>query len=302
MDIHVISIFPEMFKAITEHGVIARAIKQNVLSLNVYDPRDYALDKHNTVDDRPYGGGPGMVMAPDVMTKVLQGVLERVKQDALVKTASKALSPHSFDSNVSGDSPDLTAELDTRSKVCVIYLSPQGQQFNHRAALRFAELGLAKPGFAEGLPDHEVADGATKSLVFIAGRYEGIDERFIERFVDEEWSAGDYVLSGGELPAMIMIDAIARLLPRSLGNAQSAQQDSFVDGLLDCPHYTRPEKFEGESVPAVLLSGDHQAIKRWRLKQSLGRTWLRRPELLEDRKLTAEEIQLLEEFKAERSE
>lgn len=246
MDIHVISIFPEMFSAITEQGVIARAIKQEVLSLDLYNPRDYTSDKHNTVDDRPYGGGPGMVMMPDVMSDVIQAVF------AKVKSAPK-----------------------------VVYLSPQGQRFDHAAAQGFVEAS-----------NHS-------SLVLIAGRYEGIDERFISRYVDEEWSVGDYVLSGGELPAMIMIDAIVRLLPSGLGNAESAVQDSFVDGLLDCQHYTRPENYNGDTVPPVLLSGDHKVIARWRLKQSLGRTWLRRPDLLKSRLMTTEEIQLLEEFKLE---
>ncbi len=246
VDIHVISIFPEMFKAITEYGVIARAIKQGVLRLCLYDPRDYTEDRHSTVDGRPYGGGPGMVMRPDVMTVVMQDVLQKAEH-----------------------------------KPTVVFLSPQGKRFDHQAG----------------------ADVATRlkdeSLVLIAGRYEGIDERFIERFVDQEWSIGDYVLSGGELPAMVVIDAVTRLLPNTLGNEESAEQDSFVDGLLDCPHYTRPEQYENEMVPQVLLSGDHKAIKRWRLKQALGRTWLRRPDLLEQRELTVEESQLLEEFKLE---
>lgn len=254
MDIHVISIFPEMFKSITEHGVIARAIKQKVLTLELYNPRDYTQDKHSTIDGRPYGGGPGMVMMPDVMSRVMDVVL------ALTKS---------------------------RARPKVIYLSPQGQRFDHNAALEFARPSVT---------------GGSNSLVFVAGRYEGVDERFIERYVDEEWSVGDYVLSGGELPAMIMIDAIARLLPSSLGNDESAKQDSFVDGLLDCPHYTRPEQFDGEPVPKVLLSGDHKAIERWRLKQSLGRTWQRRPELLDIKELTAEQLLLLEEFKLENAE
>ena len=249
MDIHVISIFPEMFDAITQHGVIARAVKQGVLSLDLYDPRDVADDRHSTVDDRPYGGGPGMVMIPDVMAKVLQLAMSKAK-----------------------------------TKPKVIYLSPQGQKFDHQAAQGFAD------------------ESASNSLVLIAGRYEGVDERFVQQYVDEEWSVGDYVLSGGELPAMIMIDAITRLLPQSLGNVESAQQDSFVEGLLDCPHYTRPEMFGSERVPQVLLSGDHKAIERWRLKQALGRTWLRRPELLLDRQLNAHERDLLEEFKSEFAE
>ncbi|MCH2190295.1 MAG: tRNA (guanosine(37)-N1)-methyltransferase TrmD [Gammaproteobacteria bacterium] len=249
MDIHIISIFPEMFDAITKHGVIARAVKQGVVSLRLYNPRDFASDRHSTVDDRPYGGGPGMVMMPDVMAAVLKSALGNAKND-----------PH------------------------VVYLTPQGRRFDYDSAIKFAE------------------SSSSQSLVMIAGRYEGIDERFIEHYVDSEWSVGDFVLSGGELPAMIMVDAITRLLPDSLGNSQSAEQDSFVDGILDCPHYTRPEQFEGESVPAVLLSGDHRAIERWRVKQALGRTWQRRPDLLNAKQLNAEQLQLLEEFKSETGE
>lgn len=247
MDLHVISIFPDMFSAITDQGVIGRSIKQDVLSLTIHNPRDYADDKHSTVDARPYGGGPGMVMMPDPMVKVINA-----------------------------------AKSQASGKPKVVYLSPQGKTFNHQAAKQFAE---------------------QKSLILLAGRYEGIDERVIESCVDEEWSIGDYVLSGGELPAMVMVDAIARLLPNSLGNNESAEQDSFVQGLLDCPHYTRPETFsfeengESKKVPDVLLSGDHQAIEKWRLQQSLGRTLLRRPELLEKIDLTDEQRKLLDEFK-----
>jgi tRNA (guanine37-N1)-methyltransferase len=243
VDLHVISIFPEMFSAITEQGVISRAIKQQVLSLNIHNPRDFADDKHSTVDARPYGGGPGMVMMPEPMMKVIEAAKQAAKSDAKV-----------------------------------VYLSPQGKRFDHCAAQQFA---------------------ARESLILLAGRYEGIDERIIKAQVDEEWSIGDYVLSGGELPAMVMIDAIARLLPDSLGNSESAQQDSFVEGLLDCPHYTRPEQYAGRKVPDVLLSGNHQAIERWRMKQSLGRTWLRRPELLNKIDLTESQRDLLDEFKTE---
>jgi len=183
MDLHVISIFPEMFSVMTEHGVIGRAIKQNVLSLTLHNPRDYADDKHNTVDGRPYGGGPGMVMMPEPLVNVIQAAKSQAKPGAKV-----------------------------------VYLSPQGKRFDHAAAKEFAE---------------------RDSVVFLAGRYEGIDERVLEHHVDEEWSIGDFVLSGGELPAMVMIDAIARLLPDSLGNSESAQQDSFAQGMLDCPHYAR---------------------------------------------------------------
>ncbi|RBP49102.1 tRNA (guanosine(37)-N1)-methyltransferase TrmD [Arenicella xantha] len=241
MDCHVISIFPDMFRAISEHGVIGRAIGQSILSLTIHNPRDYADDKHNTVDARPFGGGPGMVMKPEPMSKV-------------INAAKAAAGPEAK----------------------VIYLSPQGKQFDHAAAQDFA---------------------SRQSLVLLAGRYEGIDERVLDSLVDEEWSIGDYVLSGGELPAMVMIDAVARLLPESLGNSASAQQDSFVKGLLDCPHYTKPREFGGKVVPDVLLSGDHQAIERWREQQALGRTWQRRPELLEELELTDEQVRLLDEYK-----
>lgn len=251
MDLHVISIFPEMFSAITDQGVIGRSIKQNVLSLTVHNPRDYAGDKHSTVDARPYGGGPGMVMIPEPMSAVIKAAKRQAKGQAKV-----------------------------------VYLSPQGRRFDHRAAQDFAE---------------------QESLVLLTGRYEGIDERVLDEYVDEEWSIGDYVLSGGELPAMVMIDAISRLLPNSLGNNESAEQDSFVQGLLDCPHYTRPESFlfnENESgevakkVPDVLLSGNHQAIEKWRLQQALGRTFLRRPDLLEKLELTGEQKDLLASFRS----
>lgn len=243
MELHVISIFPDMFRLVTEYGVISRAIKQNVLSLTVHNPRDFAEDKHSTIDARPYGGGPGMVMMPEPLVKAID--------------AARAVS---------------------EGKPKVVYLSPQGQRFDHLAAKQFAELD---------------------SVILLAGRYEGVDERVIKDYVDEEWSIGDYVLSGGELPAMVMIDAIARLLPDSLGNNESAEQDSFVHGILDCPHYTRPEIYSGKVVPDVLLSGDHQAIAKWRMKQSLGRTWIRRPELLNEIDLTDEQHCLLEEFKRE---
>ena len=243
MEIHVISIFPNMFSAITEHGVIGRAIKQGVLSLTIHNPRDFADDKHSTVDGRPYGGGPGMVMMLEPLLKAINAA------KAACKKAPK-----------------------------VVYLSPQGSRFNHSAAKSFA---------------------SQHSLVLLAGRYEGVDERLIQHYIDEEWSIGDYVLSGGELPAMVMIDSIARLLPDSLGNKESAEQDSFVQGLLDCPQYTRPESIAGHDVPTVLLSGDHQAIAEWRMQQSLGRTWLRRPELLKKIELTDEQLVLLEKFKQE---
>ncbi|MCL4147162.1 UNVERIFIED_CONTAM: hypothetical protein GTU68_040322 [Idotea baltica] len=242
MDIHVISIFPEMFSALSEQGVVGRAVKQNVLNLTLHNPRDYTLDERRTVDDRPYGGGPGMIMMPEPLVKTINAAKQAV----------------------------------INGKPKVVYLSPQGQRFDHAAANDFAQ---------------------SESLILLAGRYEGVDERVIQNYVDEEWSIGDYVLSGGELPAMVMIDAIARLLPESLGNSESAQQDSFVDGLLDCPHYTRPENFQNEQVPDVLLSGDHQAIAKWRQQQALQRTLDRRPDLLEKIELTAEQVELLGRIK-----
>lgn len=230
-----------MFSAITEYGVIGRAIQQDVLNLTLHNPRGYADDKHNTVDGRPYGGGPGMVMMPEPMVKVI----EAAKSQAIAGAK-------------------------------VVYLSPQGKRFDHAAAKEFSE---------------------RDSVILLAGRYEGIDERVLEHHVDEEWSIGDFVLSGGELPAMVMIDAIARLLPDSLGNSESAEQDSFAQGILDCPHYARPELFEGQKVPNVLLSGDHKAIAKWREQQALGRTWDRRPELLEKIELTDEQQGLLDEYR-----
>ncbi len=238
MRFDVISLFPEMFAAM-RHGVTGRAIERGQVTLALWNPRDYAEDAHRTVDDRPYGGGPGMVMMVEP--------LRRAIADA------RSAAPESR----------------------VVYLSPQGRRLDQPAVREMAHA----PG-----------------LVLLAGRYEGVDERLIERHVDEEWSIGDYVLSGGELPAMVLMDAVIRLLPGVLGHVDSAEQDSYVDGLLDCPHYTRPEQIEGRSVPGVLLSGNHESIRRWRLQQALGRTWLRRPELLEGRELSSEEQDLLDEF------
>jgi len=242
----VVSLFPEMFDAITQQGVTGRAVKNGLIDFNCWNPRDYAQDKHRTVDDRPYGGGPGMLM----MVKPLQQAILDAKAAA-------------------GDGAK------------VIYMSPQGRKLDQQGA---AELV------------------ASKKLILVAGRYEGIDERIIESHVDEEWSIGDFILSGGELPAMTLIDVVARLVPGVLGHNQSAEQDSFSDGLLDCPHYTRPETLDGKQVPAVLLSGNHQAIAKWRSKQSLGRTWLRRPDLLRNLALTEEQALLLAEFQTEYQE
>ncbi len=241
MKIALVTLFPEMLKAISESGISSRAVKQGLVELACWSPRDFALDKHRSVDDRPYGGGPGMLM----MVQPLRDAILAAK--------------------------DWTGE---GSKV--IYLSPQGQVFNQKAAVDMA-LG--------------------SNLVLVAGRYEGIDERLIQTLIDEEWSIGDYVLSGGELAAMVMMDAIIRLLPGALGHEQSAEQDSFTDGLLDCPHYTRPEDLDGLRVPDVLLSGNHAHIRRWRLKQSLGRTWQRRPDLLQVINLSEEQQALLTEYR-----
>jgi tRNA (guanine37-N1)-methyltransferase len=236
----VVSLFPEMFQTFTQQGVTGRAVKNGMLQVECFNPRDFTHDKHRTVDDRPYGGGPGMLMMVQPLTDAIRA-----------------------------------AKLAAGRKTRVIYLSPQGTKLDQRGVKQLSE--------------HE-------SLILVAGRYEGIDERVIEAEIDEEWSVGDYVLSGGELPAMILMDAIARFVPGVLGHEQSAEQDSFSDGLLDCPHYTRPENLQGSLVPGVLRSGDHQKIRQWRLKQSLGRTWQRRPDLLNDLALTEEQQVLLDEY------
>ena len=242
MKFDVVTLFPEMVESVANIGVLGRAIKNGHIQLNSWNPRDYTTDKHRTVDDRPYGGGPGMLMK----VQPLKLAIEDAKQAA----------PQSR----------------------VIYMSPQGKTVTQQDVIKLAE----QPG-----------------LILIAGRYEGIDERIIETHVDEEWSIGDYVLSGGELPALVLIDAIARMIPGVLGDVQSALQDSFMQGLLDCPHYTRPEEIDGRTVPQVLLSGNHREIDRWRLQQSLGRSWLRRTDLIEALNLTEEQKQLLDAFKRE---
>lgn len=240
MWIGVISLFPEMFRAITEHGVTGRAVKSGLLQIECWNPRDFTHDKHRTVDDRPYGGGPGMLM----MAQPLRDAIHAAKQAA-------------------GDGAK------------VIYLSPQGRKLTQAGVTELA---------------------TNQKLILVAGRYEGIDERVIQTEVDEEWSIGDYVLSGGELPAMTLIDAVSRLVPGVLGDQASAEQDSFTDGLLDHPHYTRPELLDGLAVPEALTSGNHEVIRRWRLKQSLGRTWQRRPELINNLALTDEQESLLAEY------
>lgn len=236
----VVTLFPEMFTALTGHGVTGRAVKRGQLTVEYSNPRDHAHDRHRTVDDRPFGGGPGMLMKVEPLLEAIEAIREKAP-----------------------------------STPRVIYLSPQGQPLTQQRAAELAQLD---------------------SVVLLCGRYEGIDERIIEMCVDEEISIGDYVLSGGELGAMVLLDAVTRLIPGVLGHADSAVEDSFSEGWLDCPHYTRPEEFAGQRVPEVLLSGNHALIRRWRLKQSLGRTWLRRPELLEELTLSKEQQQLLAEF------
>ncbi len=245
----VITLFPEMFAALTASGITRRALERGLWQVEFRNPREWTQDVHRTVDDRPYGGGPGMVM----MASPLEQAIGVAKAAAAAKVGAGA-----------------TAK--------VIYLSPQGRRIDQR---RVAGL---------------VAEGGA---ILLCGRYEGIDERVIERCVDEELSLGDFVLSGGELAAMALMDACIRLLPGALNDEASAAEDSFAAGLLDCPHYTRPEVYEGIAVPAVLLSGNHEAIRRWRLKQALGRTWQRRPDLIETRVLSSEEAILLGEFQRE---
>ena len=244
MQIAVVSLFPEMFTAVSDHGVTGRAVKQGLVELQHSNPRDFTRDRHRTVDDRPYGGGPGMLMKVDPLQQAIAAARESVAAGARV-----------------------------------IYLSPQGRRLDHAGVLELAR---------------------APALILIAGRYEGVDERLLESDVDEELSIGDYVLSGGELAAMVVIDAVTRQLPGVLGHELSAQEDSFAEGLLDCPHYTRPEVYQDRPVPEVLLSGNHEEIRRWRLKQALGRTQERRPDLLEGRAMTPEEEQLLAEYLRER--
>jgi len=239
MRIDVITLFPEMVRDCASHGIQGRAIEHGLLQLQTWNPRDYTEDKHRGVDDRPYGGGPGMVMQVQPLRATIRAARE------------------------------------TGATAPVIYLSPQGQRFDQRKAQQLAGL---------------------EGMILVAGRYEGVDERFIDLEVDEELSAGDYVLSGGELPALMVMDAVTRLLPGALGDADSAQEDSFMDGLLDYPHFTRPEEVDGLQVPAELIGGNHADIRRWRAKQALGRTWQRRPDLLEALQLDEQQQRLLNEF------
>jgi tRNA (guanine37-N1)-methyltransferase len=239
MRFDVISLFPEMFDAITQHGITSRALEKKLYSLNVINPREFTADNHKTVDGRPYGGGPGMVMLAEPLSQAIK--------------AAKAMNANAK----------------------VIHLSPHGTPLTHEKVMALSK---------------------ASGLILLASRYEGVDERLLESLVDEELSIGDYVLSGGELPAMALIDAVVRQLPGALGDADSALEDSFVNGLLDCPHYTRPEMYENKVVPAVLLSGNHAKIREWRLKQSLLLTRAKRPDLLAARSLTKEEARLLQEI------
>ena len=239
----VITLFPEMFAAITQGGITSRALQAGLWQLATWNPRDFTTDNYRTVDDRPYGGGPGMVMLAEPLEKALD--------------AARAAGGGR-----------------------VVYLSPQGRKLEQGRVMELSK---------------------EASLTLLCGRYEGVDERLLERRVDEELSLGDFVISGGELAAMALIDACVRQLPGALGDERSALEESFAEGLLDCPHFTRPELYEGRRVPAVLLSGHHAEIGRWRLKQALGRTWLRRPELLQARRMSEEEKSLLAEFQSEHS-
>jgi tRNA (guanine37-N1)-methyltransferase len=245
MRIAVVSLFPQMIREALNVGVIGRALARGIFEVEYFDPRDYTADVHRTVDDRPYGGGPGMVLKVEPMRSAVRDAM------GVVPPGSRR-----------------------------VYLGADGRRF---------EQGMAREAIG------------WSGLVLVAGRYEGVDERFIEQETDEQWSIGDYVLTGGELPVLVVIDALVRLMPGTLGSSESAQQESFSDGLVDWPHYTRPQGLDGHEVPAVLASGDHAAIHRWRLQQALGRTWLRRPELLERRGMSDEERELLEEFKIERA-
>ncbi len=240
MKFGIITLFPEIIDSL-KFGITGRALKDKLIEINCWNPRDFTNDKHRTADDRPFGGGPGMLMKAEPLAKAID--------------ATKKAMP---------------------AETKVIYLSPQGRVFDQNAAREMAK---------------------REAIIFVAGRYEGIDERVIKMHVDEEWSIGDYVLSGGELATCVMIDALTRLLPGALGHKDSAAQDSFMDhGLLDYPQYTRPEEFDGMKVPEVLLTGNHKTIEKWRLKQALGKTWVKRPDLLENLELNAEQQILLNEF------
>jgi tRNA (guanine37-N1)-methyltransferase len=243
----VVTIFPESFDAIARHGITRRALEEGIFELKTWDPRDFTTDNYRRVDDRPYGGGPGMVMMAEPLQAAIRAARNRQREAGVERPR-------------------------------VLLMSPQGERLSDALVAQLAQ---------------------EQGLVVIAGRYEGVDERLVKQYVDREVSIGDYVTSGGELPAMVMIDCIVRRLPGSLNDAESAAQDSFSVGLLDWPHYTRPEEWNGERVPEMLLSGNHAAIARWRRKQALGRTWDRRPDLIDEQALSREDRQLLEEYRRE---
>lgn len=249
MQLGIVTLFPEMFAAVTEHGISGRAARSGIMNLEFFNPRDYTTDKHRTVDDKPFGGGPGMLMKTEPLMAAIAAAREAV---AAAQTNGEAAK--------------------------VIYLSPQGKTLKQDSIIELAE---------------------RESMVLLCGRYQGIDNRLVENEIDEEWSLGDFVISGGELAAMTLIDAMTRFQPGALGDEGSALEDSFSNGLLHSPEYTRPQSIDGLDVPDVLLSGDHEAIRKWRLKQSLGATWLKRPDLLEAMQLEQEQQELLEQFKQE---
>jgi tRNA (guanine37-N1)-methyltransferase len=245
MHFDVITIFPEMLDALLDHGITRRALDEKRFELRSWDPRDFAVDAYRRIDDRPYGGGPGMVMMAEPLRAAIDAAKGRQREAGVARPK-------------------------------VLLMSPQGERLTEALVMELAQ---------------------EEGLVVVAGRYEGVDERLVERMVDREVSIGDYVTSGGELPAMVLIDCMVRRLPGSLNDSESASQDSFSEGLLDWPHYTRPEEWNGAKVPEVLTSGNHAAVARWRRMQALGRTWDRRPELVEEAKLSAEDRQLLDEYR-----
>ena len=245
MQVGIVTLFPEMFAAVTDYGITGRACREGIMDVRCWNPRDFTTDRHRTVDDRPFGGGPGMLMK----TEPLQAAIHCAKRELAMPAT-------------------------------VIHLSPKGRRLDQQGVVELA----GKPG-----------------LILVCGRYQGIDERVLQTEIDEEWSVGDYVLSGGELAAMVLLDAVTRYQPGALGHEDSAELDSFANGLLDCPHYTRPQEFAGLAVPEVLIGGNHEQIRRWRLKQRLGITWLKRPELLQQQSLNGEQQALLDEFISEYS-
>jgi tRNA (guanine37-N1)-methyltransferase len=247
MQLGIVSLFPEMFAAVTEHGISGRAVRSGLMNLELFNPRDYTTDKHRTVDDKPFGGGPGMLMKTEPLMASIAAARQAVSQ-----------------------------KQTTGESVKVIYLSPQGKTLKQDSIIDLAK---------------------REGMVLLCGRYQGIDNRVLVSEIDEEWSLGDFVISGGELAAMTLIDAMTRFQPGALGDEGSALEDSFSNGLLHSPEYTRPQSIDGSNVPKVLLSGDHEAIRKWRLKQSLGATWLKRPDLLLTMSLALEQEELLEQFK-----